>query len=177
MNARSPYVQNVRDLVRHPGEMRERTVDLEVPERLGEGLVAVQQGSPLHVDLRLESLHEGVLASGDVVATAQGECARCLAPVSLPVEVEFAELFGYPADEPFDHQLDGDLLDLEPVVRDAVVLALPFQPECVDGCEDLELGPGISLITADARAEEPADPRWAALQGFTAQDPDSREEK
>jgi uncharacterized protein len=166
VNARSPYVQNVRDLVRHPGEMRERVLDLDVPEHLGEGMVAVQDGAPLHIDLRLESLHEGVLASGTVTATADGECARCLAPVSLPVRVEFAELFGYPADEPFDHQLDGDLLDLEPVVRDAVVLALPFQPECVDGCEDLELAPGIRLITADATEELPADPRWAALQGL-----------
>ena len=176
MNARSPYVQNVRDLVRHPGEMRERHLDITVPEHLGEGLVAVQEGSRLDVDLKLESLHEGVLASGTVRGTADGECARCLAPVSLPVQVEFAELFGYPADEPFDHQLDGDLLDLEPVVRDAVVLALPFQPECVDGCEDLDLGPGISLITADAEREKPVDARWAALQGF-AQDQDKTEER
>jgi len=166
VNARSPYAQNVRDLVRHPGEMRERTIDLVAPEHLGEGLVAVQEGSPLHIALKLESLHEGILASGTVTGTADGECARCLAPVSLPVRVEFAELFGYPADEPFDHQLDGDQLDLEPVVRDAVVLALPFQPECVDGCEDLELAPGISLITADAEHERPADPRWAALQAL-----------
>ncbi len=173
VNARSPYVQNVRDLARHPGEMRERTLDFPAPEHFGEGLVAVQEGSPLHLELKLESLHEGVLASGSVTGTADGECARCLAPVSLPVEVEFAELFGYPADEPFDHQLDGDLLDLEPVVRDAVVLALPFQPECVDGCEDLELGPGISLITADAEQERPTDSRWAALQGFT---PDGSED-
>ena len=53
-------------------------------------------------------------------------------------------------------------------MRDAVVLALPFQPECVDGCEDLDLGPGISLITADAESDRPADPRWAALQGWSA---------
>jgi uncharacterized protein len=175
-------VQHVRDLTRSPGEMRERQLDFAVPERLGEGMVAVQEGSRLEIDLKLESLHEGILASGSVVGRADGECSRCLAPVSLPVRVEFAELFGYPADEPFDHQLDGDLLDLEPVVRDAVVLALPFQPECVDGCEDLELGPGISLIVADAEREKPADPRWAALQSFAAQDTDStnltsREEK
>ena len=161
--------------------MRERHLDITVPEHFGEGLVAVQEGSHLEIDLKLESLHEGILASGTAVGTADGECARCLAPVSLPVRVEFAELFGYPADEPFDHQLDGDLLDLEPVVRDAVVLALPFQPECVDGCEDLELGPGISLITADAERSKPADPRWAALQGFSthehsaAQDQDTEE--
>ena len=168
MNARSPYVQNVRDLVRHPGEMRERTLDVTVPEHLGEGMVAVREGTGLHLEVKLESLHEGVLASGSVLGTAEGECALCLAPVSLPVQVEFAELFGYPADEPFDHQLDGDLLDLEPVVRDAVVLALPFQPECVDGCEDLELAPGISLVRADAEQEKPADPRWAALQALSS---------
>lgn len=166
MSQRSPYVLNVRDLVRHPGEMRERQLDITVPEHLGEGLVAVRECAVLAIDVRLESLHEGVLASGSVESRADGECARCLAPVSLPVQVEFAELFGYPADEPFDHRLEGDLLDLEPVIRDAVVLALPFQPECVDGCEDLDLGPGISLVTADAQAEKPLDPRWAALQGF-----------
>ena len=177
MTVRNPYVLHVRDLVRHPGEMRERTLDFDAPERLGEGLVAVQEGSALHVDVRLESLHEGILASGEVVGRADGECARCLAPVSLPVQVEFAELFGYPADEPFDHQLDGDLLDLEPVVRDAVVLALPFLPECVDGCEDLELGPGSSLSTADDERERPADPRWAALQSFSAGSGDTTEER
>jgi uncharacterized protein len=171
---KNPYLLNVRDLVRHPGEMRERELDLEAPERLGEGLVAVQEGAALHLDVRLESLHEGVLASGSATATATGECARCLAPVSLPVEVEFAELFGYPAEEPFDHVLQGDTLDLEPVVRDAVVLALPFQPECVDGCEDLDLGPDIRLITADE--EKPLDARWAALSGFTAGSPDREED-
>jgi uncharacterized protein len=183
VNARNPYVQHVRDLVRHPGEMRERHLDIVLPEHLGEGLVAVQEGSTLEIELKLESLHEGILASGTASGTADGECARCLAPVSLPVRVEFAELFGYPSAEPFDHELDGDLLDLEPVVRDAVVLALPFQPECVDGCEDLELGPGISLIVADAEREKPADPRWAALQGLvqdersSAKDTDSTGER
>lgn len=146
--------------------MRERTFGVTVPERMGEGMVAVREGAGLHIEVRLESLHEGVLASGTASGIAEGECALCLAPVSLPVDVEFAELFGYPADEPFDHQLDGDLLDLEPVVRDAVVLALPFRPECVDGCEDLELGPGISLIRADDDHEQPLDPRWAALQAL-----------
>jgi uncharacterized protein len=171
--ARNPYVVNVRDLVRHHGEMRERHLDIKAPEHLGEGLVAVPEGETIAVDLKLESLHEGVLASGTAVTRADGECARCLAPLTLTVEVEFAELFAYPSDEPFDHTLHGDTLDLEPVVRDAVVLALPFQPECVDGCEDLDLGPGISLITADA--PKPADARWAALQGFAAEDTDREE--
>ena len=174
MTAGHPYLLNVRDLVRNPGELRERHVELAAPERLGEGLVAVQEGTGITIDVRLESLHEGVFASGTVTTRADGECARCLAPLSLPVEVEFAELFAYPADEPFDHELTGDLLDLEPVVRDAVVLALPFRPVHVDGCEEIDLGPGINLIAADAPA--PVDDRWAALQGFTAGDTNVREE-
>jgi len=168
VTARSPYLLHVRDLIRSPGEMRETHLDIAAPEHLGEGMVSVREGGELDIDLKLESLHEGILASGTVLATAEGECARCLAPVTIPLDVEFAELFAYPADEPFEHQLEGDQLDLEPVVRDAIVLALPFRPECVGGCEDLDLGPDIRLITEDAQQEEPADPRWAALEGFTA---------
>lgn len=175
MTARKPYVLNVRDLIRSPGEVRERRLEIDAPEHLGEGLVAVQEGTSIRLEVKLESLHEGILASGHVSTRVDGECARCLAPVSLPVEVEFADLFAYPADEPFDHQLDGDLLDLEPVVRDAVVLALPFQPECADGCEDIDLGPGIALITGDA--PEPVDDRWAALRGLGSQVASTREER
>ena len=91
--ARNPYVQNVRDLIRHPGDMRERRLEFAAPEHLGEGLVAVAEGTELDIDLKLESLHEGVLASGSVQTQADGECARCLAPVSLPIDVEFAGAF------------------------------------------------------------------------------------
>ena len=174
MTAANPYLLNVRDLIRNPGDLRERRLTFPAPEHLGEGLVAVREGTELDIDLRLESLHEGILASGRVETRADGECARCLEPLSLPVEVEFGELFAYPADEPFDHELAGDLLDLEPVVRDAVVLALPFRPVHVDGCEEIDLGPGITLITADAPA--PVDDRWAALQGFQSGDTNVREE-
>ena len=163
MTKSHPYVVNVRDLVHRPGELRDRHIDLPAPEHLGEGMVAVREGEHLGIDLRLESLHEGILATGEIVTQADGECARCLKPVTVPVEVEFAELFAYPADEPFDYELHGDQLDLEPVVRDAVVLSLPFQPECAGGCEEVELQPGITLVTDEAPAAP--DARWAALQG------------
>jgi uncharacterized protein len=171
VTVRNPFIENVRDLVRNPGDLRERQLDFAAPEHLGEGLVAVPQGAQLVIDLKLESLHEGVLASGHVSTEATGECARCLRPLTLPVEVEFAELFAYPSSEPFDHELSGDTVDLEPVVRDAVVLSLPFQPECVDGCEEFDLGPGIRLITDGAPA--PLDERWAALEGLRVDLPGS----
>lgn len=155
---------NVRDLVRRPGELRDRRLDLDTPEHLGEGMVAVREGEHLGIDLRLESLHEGILATGEVLTEAHGECARCLRAITLPVRVEFAELFAYPADDPYDYELHGDQLDLEPVVRDAVVLSLPFQPECAGGCDEVELQPGITLVTDEVPAA--ADARWAALQGI-----------
>lgn len=170
---KSPYVVNVRDLVHHPGELRDRRIDLDAPEHLGEGMVAVREHQHLAIDLRLESLHEGILASGDIVTEAHGECARCLRAIAVPVEVEFAELFAYPADDPFDYELHGDQLDLEPVVRDAVVLSLPFQPECAGGCDEVELQPGITLVTDGTPAA--SDARWAALQGIRF-DEDARAE-
>jgi uncharacterized protein len=62
-------------------------------------------------------------------------------------------------------------VDLEPVVRDAVVLALPFQPVCRPDCPGLDPETGEKLVhQPEQPAREVLDPRWAALEGFT---PDS----
>ena len=85
----------VRDIVRRPGEMREFRLDLRVPEKWGEGLVSVPESEALELDVRLESVHEGILASGEVSTTFSGVCGRCLRDISEGVEVEFQELFAY----------------------------------------------------------------------------------
>ncbi|MBI5161596.1 MAG: DUF177 domain-containing protein [Micrococcales bacterium] len=167
MPAASPYLVNVRDLERRPGELRERELDLNAPDQLGAGAAVVTAGTPVHIDLRLESLHEGILATGDVDSAATGECVRCLDSVSVPVRVEFQELFAYSDDEAFDYRVRDDHVDLEPVVRDAVVLSLPFQPVCRPDCPGLDPATGEKL--ADDPEQRPAaivDPRWAALEGF-----------
>ncbi|WP_353814355.1 YceD family protein [Agromyces sp. SYSU T00266] len=165
----SPFSINVRDLVNRPGEMREQQFDVPVPEQLGEGLVSIRQGSDLAIDVRLESVHEGVLATAEVDATAEGECGRCLIDIALPVRVEFQELFAYHSGEAFEYEVQDDHVDLEPLIRDAVVLALPFQPVCRPDC------PGLDPETGQRMADHPElvtpverDPRWAALAGFTA---------
>jgi uncharacterized protein len=158
---------NVRDLIHRPGEMRERTLDVPAPEQFGAGAATVAEGSPLELDLRLEGLHEGILVSADVRATATGDCVRCLDPVSIPLQVEFQELFAYSADEAFDFAVRDDHVDLEPVVRDAVVLALPFQPVCRPDCPGLDPETGEKLAdNPDRSPREVLDPRWAALEGF-----------
>ena len=167
----SPYALRVRDLAHRPGEMREHSLDIEVPDAMGAGLIAVRQGAELRIDVKLEGLHEGVLVSGHASADAAGECSRCLIDISEPIEVDFAELFAYDASEDFDFFVRDDHVDCEPVVRDAVVLSLPFQPVCRPDC------PGLDPVTGERLAdlgEQPArqviDPRWAALSGIALDD-------
>ena len=167
----SPYALRVRDLAHRPGEMREHSLDIEVPDAMGAGLIAVRQGAELRIDVKLEGLHEGVLVSGHASADAAGECSRCLIEISEPVEVDFAELFAYDASEDFDFFVRDDHVDTEQVVRDAVVLSLPFQPVCRPDC------PGLDPVTGERLAdlgEQPArqviDPRWAALSGIALDD-------
>ncbi|TIH31515.1 DUF177 domain-containing protein [Subtercola vilae] len=150
-----------------PGELRERELDIVLPEKLGEGLVAVQAGSTLQVDVRLESLHDGILTSVRVDADATGICGRCLKDIELPVRVEFAELFAYSLDEAFDYEVQADHVDLEPLIRDAVVLALPFQPVCRPDCPGLDPVTGERLEDLPERApQEIVDTRWSALAGL-----------
>jgi uncharacterized protein len=158
-----------------PGEMRERALEFGAPERLGEGVAYVAKGEPIALDVRLEGLHDGILVTAEVATTAVGECVRCLDPVSLPVEVEIQELFAYSPDEAFDFAVHDDYVDLEPVVRDAVVLALPFQPVCRPDCPGLDPETGQKLADdPDRKPREVLDPRWAALQSFTPdQQPDA----
>ena len=160
----------VRDIVRHPGEMREHAFAVTLREQWGEGIVALQEGSDLELDVRLESVHEGILVSGTADGTYVGVCGRCLTDISAPVEVEFQELFAYPGEEETDFEVQDDHVDLETLVRDAAVLSLPFQPVCQPDC------PGLDPITGERLAEStgaetaaPIDPRWSALQQIADQ--------
>ncbi|MCU1481679.1 MAG: hypothetical protein JWQ19_2465 [Subtercola sp.] len=164
---KTPFTVNVWDLMHQPGELRERELELVVPEKLGEGLVAVEQGSVLDIDLRLESLHDGILTTARVDGEAVGVCGRCLKDITLPVRVEFAELFAYSHDEAFDYEVVGDHIDLEPLIRDAVVLALPFQPVCRPDCPGLDPVTGERLEDLPERPpQELVDSRWSALAGL-----------
>ena len=164
---KTPYTIDVYDLMHRPGEMRERALDITAPESLGTPVIGIPAGGELHVDVRLESLHDGILVSADVDGDAVGECVRCLIEVSQPVQVEFQELFAYSEDEAFEYEVHEDMIDLEPVIRDAVVLSLPFQPVCQQDCTGLCPQCGVRLLDNPGhKHEEPIDPRWAALGGL-----------
>ncbi|MFL6061752.1 MAG: YceD family protein [Marmoricola sp.] len=167
---------DTRELGRRPGSQRTVSFSAEAPAELGIEILGVAEGSPVEFDLRLEAVMEGVLVTGTAAADLEGECARCLEPIEDHIAIDLQELFLYDDtrdavsnpddDEETDvRRTEGDLIDLEPALRDAVVLALPFQPLCRDDCPGLCTECGARLADdPDHRHEEPVDPRWARLQ-------------
>ena len=180
---RSPYVFDIRELGRRAGALKTHRRTVPAPAAMGLQLIAVPDGAVLQLDLRLESVTEGVLVTGSVTAPVTGECARCLEPVSDELVVELCELFAYPdsaTDETTEqdevHRIDGDVIDVEPVLRDAVVLGLPFTPLCRPDCAGLCRTCGQRLDDLPAgHAHEQLDPRWAALAA--RREPDSATSK
>lgn len=176
--ARSPLVFDVSRLGRRPGAMHTVQETVPSPGRIGLDLIAIQPGAPLELDLRLESVSEGVLVSGTVSATAVGECSRCLEPVSEDVQIDLTELFAYPdsltestteSDE-VGHVVDH-AVDLEQPIIDAVGLALPFAPLCVEDCPGLCPDCGVALALAEpGHRHDKIDPRWAKLANMLPPD-------
>jgi uncharacterized protein len=175
LDPRSPFVINTHELGRRPGSMQAVQFSAPAPADLGIELLGVPEGSPVELDLRLEAVMEGVLASGRARVTLTGECARCLEPIEDDLEVELQELYVYPesdAEEDEASRMNGELFDLEPVLRDSVVLALPFQPVCQPDCEGLCPECGVRLLDHPGHAhEESIDPRWAGLSALTSATP------
>ncbi|MCO5971044.1 YceD family protein [Actinoallomurus soli] len=182
IDPRAPFVIDTTTLGRRPGSMREDSRTVPAPADLGVEMVGVPEGADVELDFRLEAVMEGVLVSGTARAPLTGECARCLEPVTSSIEVDFQELYVYSdtrsgesAGED-ERRLEGDLIDLEPVVRDAMVLALPLSPLCQDDCPGLCSECGVRLADAEPdHHHEAVDPRWAALQGMLDQRQEDQE--
>ncbi|MFF8387451.1 YceD family protein [Streptomyces kanasensis] len=174
------------ELGRRPGALQRITREVAAPADLGiDGVIGVPEGSPVELDLRLESVMEGVLVTGTARATAEGECVRCLVPLRREVAADYQEMFSYPhpdsgdarghrkaaADDDVEEDedvtpLEDGMFDLEPVLRDAVVLALPMQPVCREDCAGLCAECGADLNENPDHHHDAVDIRWAALQGL-----------
>ncbi|WP_407706133.1 YceD family protein [Streptomyces yaizuensis] len=191
LDHRNPLVFDTHELGRRPGALQRLSRSVSAPADLGvEGVIGVPEGKPVELGLRLESVMEGVLVTGTARASAEGDCVRCLEPMRLEVAAEFQEMFTYPdADdrgrtaEPGDDAEGEDILllkdglfDLEPVLRDAVVLALPMQPVCREDCAGLCAECGIRLDDDPDHRHDAVDIRWAALQGLSVSSRDGEKD-
>ncbi|KOG89804.1 metal-binding protein [Streptomyces varsoviensis] len=181
LDHRAPLVFDTHELGRRPGALKRVSRTIAAPDDLGIEVIGVAKGATVELDLRLESVMEGVLVTGTARAPLTGECVRCLEPLERELEADFQEMFSYPdadarsrtADTGDDAEededtlfIEDDMFDLEPVLRDAVVLALPLQPVCREDCPGLCSECGARLADDPDHHHEAVDIRWAALQGL-----------
>jgi uncharacterized protein len=168
----APLVIDTSELGRSSGTTMSVVRELDAPVAFGPEQYQVAVGAPLDLHLELTAVSEGVWTAGEVEASATGECARCLAPVEDTLRVQVQELYAYEGsvtEETTDAEdimrLQGDLLDLEPAVRDALVLAMPVTPLCRPDCPGLCAECGLPWAELpDDHGHETVDPRWAALE-------------
>ena len=156
----------VADLLRRPGAQRGVHIDAPLPDLVA-GPVAVPSEVPVHVDATLERIPEGIVVRGEVDVVWAAECSRCLQPVEGRLAVGIDELFeAHPIDGE-TYLLDHDTIDLDQVVRDAVLLELPPAPHCRDDCAGLcpTCGADRNLVACGCVIADD-DPRWAALRSL-----------
>lgn len=177
----NPFILNTHDLPRRAGEMKEYELDIEAPVRIGVPLIGIPEGDIIEADVRLESVTEGVLLSAEIYAVALGECIRCLDPVEQVIDRKIQELYRYEPtnekgrkkrreDEDIDLdaedelQMEGDQMNLEMPIIDAIILALSVNPLCDEECMGLcpDCGEKWESLPDDHR-HEVVDARWSGL--------------
>lgn len=188
------FLFNAHDLPRRAGEMREYSLDIYAPERIGIDVIGVLGGEEIHLEMRLESVTQGVLVSAQLSTIAEGQCMRCLEPVEFEIERWIQELYRYApekahtkaerkraaAEEDYldltdEYLMDGEIMDLAGPIRDAIILSLPINPLCSEDCPGLCPICGVkwNALSPD-HSHEFIDARWAGLAGLLPEPP-SRE--
>lgn len=168
----SPFKVNLHELPRRAGERREYHLSFPAPEAIGTPLLAIPKDFEINIEFSAEAVDDGVLIRGRVQSGASGECSRCLDPINEEIDQDFQELYFYesrkPEDDEDDHfVLDGDIVDLEIAIRDAVVLTMPINPLCTEDCPGLctECGQKWDDLP-EGHTHEQVDPRWKGLAGW-----------
>jgi len=175
---------DVSRLPRQPGSRLEYSAEIPAPADLSVAMARVVEGSPIEIDLTLESVIEGIWVSGTADVDVQAECSRCLDPIEWSETVALEQMYRYPAtdargaliaddaqdeDEPEPEVVD-EAIDITDALRDAVVLALPLAPLCSPDCGGICAQCGERVESADSPHDHPSgDPRWAALEALLSE--------
>lgn len=163
------------DLIGRTGSHRRIERTLAAPARqdaaLGGAAMQPPQGEPIEIEAELESVVEGIYVHGTLRTHLEGECSRCLDPVEQDIDSTLSELFLYPEklkeEEKEDSVLlDGDAVDLTPLVRDTLAVDAEDRPLCRPDCPGLCAQCGFRMEDDPDHAHDVIDDRFAALQGF-----------
>jgi uncharacterized protein len=159
--SRRPFLVPTGELFQHRGARQHLTLAGPLPA-LALSTTRLT-GDDVVADVVVEAQGDAVMLTGTVTAAWEGECRRCLEPTSGVVAVDLREVFEPEPVEGETWPLGRDDLDLEPVLREALALALPLAPVCREDCP----GPDPDAHPLrDEDASPPADPRWAGLDAL-----------
>jgi uncharacterized protein len=159
----SPLVVNILELTRRSGAFRDLDVDVPTSEFVFND-PRIDDSRDVHAGLHVESTSGGIVVDGAVSAQARGQCSRCLADLGLAITSEVDEIYQRVPESDDVYPLEGDQLDLRPMVREAVLLAIPEAPLCSPTCAGICPVCGADLNRATcgcARATN--DERWSML--------------
>jgi uncharacterized protein len=161
---------DVRDLLVDPGAARRVTLE-ERFEELGTELARVPGEQPVRMDVLLESVVEGIEVSGPLSGRVAYRCARCLKAFDRDFRLEVRELFAAEAaDDDDEYPIIEGHIDLEPMVRDTVVLSMPFSPLCREDCRGLCERCGGDRNLGECTCGPEVDPRWTILDELKLED-------
>jgi uncharacterized protein len=141
----SPFLVHVGDLVRRHGEPRPHRISTPVDWAVE--LSHVLPDPPLVADLVLSAASGGVVVRGTVTVTVRNTCTRCLEDRDTAMEIAIDQIAERKGGDD-GYELHGDELDLEPMLRDEVLLAMPLLPVCDPSCRGLVRGAESGLNTA-----------------------------
>jgi uncharacterized protein len=168
---RTDRVLQVADLVGRPGASRPLALAFGVPDDVE--LALAQVVGPLRLDGVVESVVEGILVRATLQATLLVACARCLREFTEAVAVPVVELFSDPSAGEVEagYAIRGRAIDLDTLVRDALVPAVPLQPRCRPDCAGLCPICGTDRNQAACACHETRfDAHWSALEALRLPD-------
>ena len=132
-----PFVVNVADLVNKPGARRRERVEARLPGPVIVVDSTLRTEVPVVVDVLLEWVSDGLLATGTVEGAWEGPCRRCLGPVQGALKADVQELFEANHREGETYRLGHDFIDLEPLARErwsSTFRWLPCASRTAGGC-------------------------------------------
>ncbi len=188
--SKNPLLISLRDQPHREGTTTDKQIEWTVPAGWSTQVLTLPAGTVIPLDVRVTSVSEGVYVEVRGDAALEGQCVRCLEPVEVEMEIDDAELYTQPGargrrqEQPRDIEVSGDdmdasyviqsdAVDLEPLLRDAILSEAPLQPICSDDCQGICEHCGVLLKEAEpGHSHEFVDPRFAALASLL----DSQEE-
>jgi len=161
-------VVNAAELLRRPGSDREIHAVLTTAD-LGLDDARFVDTDEVHVDLRLESMNDGIVVVGEIDVPWHGLCRRCLRPLSEHTTSHVEELYQTVVTDPDAFEIVGEQLDLLPMVRELAMLDAPWSPVCRPDCAGLCPICGTDLNDGTCDCEAPRQPSpWDVLDTLKA---------